>query len=44
MLCWNSLSIVSKRIGLAKLLADELSAILGIVSGGSRVGDCCSAL
>ena len=44
MLCWNSLSIVSKRIGSAKLLADDLSSILGSISGRCSVGDYCSAL
>ena len=39
MLCWNSLSIVSKRIGSARLLADESFAIVGSISGSSNVGD-----
>ena len=37
MLCWNSLSIVSKRIGSARFLADELSVILGTISVRSSV-------
>ena len=44
MLCWNSLSIVSKRIGSARLLADELAAMLGTISSRSSVGDYCPAL
>ena len=44
MLCWNSLSIVSKRIGSARLLADELAAMLGTNSGRSSVGDYCPTL
>lgn len=35
MLCWNSLSIVSKRIGSARFFADELSVILAQFLSGA---------
>ena len=38
MLCWNSLSIVSKRTGSARLFADELSAIMSSIFRGNGVG------
>ena len=44
MLYWNSLSIVSKRIGSARLLADELAAILVTFTGRNSVGDYFPAL
>ena len=44
MLYWNSLSIVSKRMGSARLLADELAAILVTITGRSSVGDYFPAL
>ena len=36
--------MVSKRIGSARLLADELAAMLGTISSRSSVGDHCPAL
>lgn len=38
MLCWNSLSIVSKRTGSARLFADELFAMMSSISSRNGVG------
>lgn len=39
MLCLNSLSIIPKRTGSARFFTDELSAMVGTLSGRSSVGE-----